>query len=177
MRVLLILTISFLLFHTDAIGQRGILQQPSRASGPGGAAEEEQNETMLDSLKKMRIKREEDEHKKLVGKGEMIKENALALVKNYAPSFDKSKQRDFDKRLKDIDKAARSIRTDSGGYNDTTLDSAPGSTEDALKQLASASDRLNENLAKTNRRVVSVSVLKDTNEIIQLVKFLRTQLQ
>jgi len=39
--------------------------QPAGAANPPTGAAEEQNETMLDTLKRMQIKREEDEHKKM----------------------------------------------------------------------------------------------------------------
>src|SRR5436190_22628602 len=67
---------------------------------------EEQNETFRDTLVRMRIKREEEEHKKLITKAEQIKEDALALAKdpvgNHLP-------READKKLKEIEKNARNI--------------------------------------------------------------------
>jgi hypothetical protein len=136
-------------------------------------ARDDQNETMIDTLKKMQIKREENEHKKLLEKGSQIKDEAAALLKESSLFGSKKLSRTSEKKLKDIEKLAKQIRSDSGGSEDEALDSPPANLADALKQLDQASDRLNENLAKTSRRVVSIAVVNDTTEIIQLVKILR----
>ena len=136
-------------------------------------AKADQNETMIDTLKKMQIKREENEHKKLLDKGSQIKEETAALLKESSLFGGKKLSRGSEKKLKEIEKFAKQIRSDSGGSEDEALDSPPSNLADALKQLTQASDRLNDNLAKTSRRVVSIAVVNDTIEIIQLVKILR----
>jgi len=136
-------------------------------------AKADQNETMIDTLKKMQIQREENEHKKLLEKGSQIKEETAALLKESSLFGGKKLSRSSEKKLKDIEKFAKQIRSDSGGSEDEKLDSPPSNLADALEQLSQVSDRLNDNLAKTSRRVVSISVVNDTTEIIQLVKILR----
>lgn len=138
------------------------------------APPEEQNETMRDTLKKMQIKREEEEHKKIVGKGSQIKDDVEALSKD---AVDERLPRTAEKRLKDIEKSAKQIRSEAGGSEDEPLESPPNNLADALKRLAEVSDRLNERLAKTSRRVISVAVVGDATEVIQLVKILRTYLK
>jgi len=135
---------------------------------------DEQNETMRDTFKRMQIKREEEEHKKIVDKGTQIKEDVEALAKNAADG--RLARAQAEKRLKEIEKSARQIRSDSGGGQDDPLESPPDNLGDALKRLGEVTDKLNDNLAKTSRRVVSVSVVEDTTEIIQLVKLLRNYL-
>jgi hypothetical protein len=148
------------------------------AVGQGSAAEqsapEEQNETMLDTLKRMQIKREEDEHKKLLDKGVQIKEEAEVLAKESNGQY--RLPRAAEKKLKNIEKFARQIRSDTGASDDEPLDSPPSNLTDTLKQLCEVSERLNTNLAKTSRRVISLAVVNDTTEIIQLAKLLRTYL-
>ena len=134
---------------------------------------EEQNETMIDTLKRMQIRREEDEHKKLIGKGTQIKDEAEALRKEAAGS---SLPLAAEKKLKSIEKFARQIRSESGGGQDVPLEAPPADLDAALKQLGETSERLNTRLAKTSRRVVSVSVVEDATEIIQLIKLLRSYL-
>jgi hypothetical protein len=142
-------------------------QSASSSSPP----EEEQNETMRDTLKRMQIKREESEHKKLLEKGEQIKVEAENLAKAAAGSY---LPRPVEKKLRDIEKSARQIRSDfGGGGDDNALESPPNNLDDALKQLSDASERLNKHLSKTSRRVVSITVIEVTNEITQLVKILR----
>ena len=135
---------------------------------------EEQNETMRDTLKKMQIKREEDEHKKIVAKGSQIKESAETLTKEAANGH---LPKAAEKLLKDIEKSAKQIRSEAGGSEDEPLDSPPDNLADALKRLKETSERLNERLAKTSRRVISVAVVGDATEVIQLVKLLRTYLK
>ncbi len=135
---------------------------------------EEQNDTFRDTLVRMRIKREEEEHKKLITKAEQIKENALALAKEPIGAH---LSREADKKLKEIEKNARSIRSESGGGEDEKLETPPQNLADTLKQLSEASERLNEKLGKTSRHVVSLTVVTEATEIIQLVKLLRGYLK
>ncbi len=150
----------------------------SSASGQVVSSEqtipEEQNETMLDTLKRMQIKREENEHKKILEKGEQIEEEANLLLKDLHGRT--QLPRATEKRLKNIEKFARQIRSDSGGSEDEPLDSHPANLEEAIKQLCVVSERLNENLAKTSRRVISLAVVGDATEVIQLTKLLRRYL-
>ncbi len=143
----------------------------AQSASSGAPPEEEQNETMRDTLKRMQIKREENEHKKLLEKGEQIKLEAENLAKVAAGSY---LPRAIEKKLRDIEKSARQIRSDFGGAgDDNALESLPNSLDEALKQLGEASERLNKHLSKTSRRVVSITVIEVTNEITQLVKILR----
>lgn len=131
---------------------------------------EEQNETMRDTLKRMQIKREEDEHKKIVDKGSQIKEDVNALVKE---AVNGRLPRAAEKRLKEIEKSAKQIRSEAGGSEDEPLESPPDNLTDTLKRLGEVSDRLNDQLAKTSRRVISVAVVEDATQVIQLIKLLR----
>lgn len=145
----------------------------AQTAQPGQPQPEEQNETMIDTLKRMQIRREEDEHKKLVGKGTQLKDEAEALRKEATGG---RLPLAADKKLKSIEKFARQIRSESGGGQDVPLEAPPADLDAALKQLCEASESLNNNLGKTSRRVVSISVVEDATEIIQLVKLLRSYL-
>lgn len=135
---------------------------------------EEQNETMRDTLKRMQIKREEEEHRKIVEKGSQIKEGIEALAKSVVGE---RLARKAEKQLKEIEKSAKQIRSESGGSEDEPLESPPNNLPDALKRLAEASERLNDSLAKTSRRVVSIAVVEEATEVIQLIKLLRNYLE
>lgn len=132
---------------------------------------EEQNETMLDTLRRMKIKREEEEHKKTLSKGFQIKQNVEALQKDAANG---RLPLSAEKRLKEIEKSAKQIRSDFGGSKDEELESPPNNLDDTLKRLSDAGTQLNERLAKTSRQVISVAVVESATDIIQLVKILRT---
>lgn len=138
------------------------------------APPEEQNETMLDTLRKMKIKREEEEHKKTLSKGFQIKQNIQALLKDAS---DGRLPHSAEKRLKDIEKSAKQIRSDFGGSGDEELESPPNTLDDALKRLDETGTQLNDRLAKTSRQVISVSVVESATDIVQLVKILRTFLK
>lgn len=132
---------------------------------------DEQNETFLDNLKRMQIKREEEEHKKLVEKALQIKEAAESLNKEGEGVH---LTRTADKKLREIEKSAKQIRSDSGGSDDgKPLEAPPKTLADALKQLSEASQRLQVGMEKTSRHIVSASVIAETSEIIQLVKIIR----
>jgi len=167
MTLRILFSILCLLFIAPAV-------RPQSASA-GTPPPEEQNETMLDTLKRMQIKREESEHKKILDKGAQIKLDAEDLakeaVKGHLP-------RVGEKKLREIEKAARQIRSEFGGAgDDNPLDPMPGNLDDALKRLSDASERLNKHLSKTSRRVISVTVVEVANEIAQLVKILRGYLR
>lgn len=135
---------------------------------------DEQNETMIDTLRKMKIKREEEEHKKMLSKGFQIKKDAEALsneaVNGRLPLS-------AEKRLKEVEKSAKQIRTEFGGSKDDELEDPPKTLEDALKRLNETGILLNDRLAKTSRQVTSIPVIESATDIIQLVRILRTFLR
>jgi hypothetical protein len=135
---------------------------------------DEQNETMRDTLKRMQIKREEEEHKKLVEKAVQLKEAAESLAKEAAGN---RLARAAEKKLKEIEKSAKHIRSESGGSDDNRqLDPSPATLSEALKQLGEASQRLHSSMEKTSRHVVSAAAVAEATEIIQLVKIIRSYL-
>src|SRR5262245_7750496 len=84
-------------------------QGAGAANPQAGAAEErigEQNETMLDTLKRMQIRREEDEHKKILEKGAQLERDAESLAKEAVNGH---LPRAGEKKLREIEKAARKI--------------------------------------------------------------------
>ena len=143
----------------------------AQSVNPGEPPVEDQNEIMRDTLKRMQIKREEIEHKKLLEKGAQLKVNAENLAKE---AVNNRLPRAADKKLREIEKAARQIRSEFGvGGDDSPLDPMPNSLKEALNNLNDASEQLNKDLSKTSRRVISLTVVEIANEIIQLVKALR----
>ena len=156
----------FLVFLPTAWAQRA-------SASPQPPVEDQQNETMIDTMKRMQIKREEQEHKKLLDKGAQIKTGAEELLK--AAEGGKSLPRTVEKRLREIEKSARQIRTEFGGSgnDDEPLESPPTTMEDALKRLTDKSEQLNKELEKTSRRVISFTVIEISAEIAKLVKLLR----
>ncbi len=140
-------------------------------TNPATTPDEEQNETFRDTLKKMQYKREEDEHRKLVKTAAEVKDNAELLLKEA--SGDKL-PKSSEKKLREIEKGAKKIRTESGASgNDEQLEPVPTTLEAALKQLNEASKKLHTEMEKTSRHVMSATVVSEATEVIQLVKLLR----
>ena len=147
----------------------------AHAQGAGAAArpspQDEQNDSFRDNLKRMEIKREEKEHQKLLEQATQIKETAEALTKEVDNNH---LAHEAEKKLKEIEKSAKHIRSESGGSDDNKpLDPAPATLEEALKRLNEASERLHSGMEKTSRHVVSATVVATTTEIIQLIKVIR----
>lgn len=140
-------------------------------SNPDPPVPDEQNQAWRDTLNKMRIKREEEEHKKLLQTAAEVKDQAESLRAEMKKG---RLSRGAEKMLKEIEKGAKRIRSESGGGDsDHELEIVPASLEDALKQLAETAAKLQTGMEKTSRHIVSFSVMAYATEVIQLVKILR----
>jgi hypothetical protein len=134
--------------------------------------QEDQNESFRDTMVRMQIKREEDEHKKRLDKASKIRDLASDLLKDSEKGH---LSNSADRKLRDIEKNARQIRTELGGSNDDTpLESPPDTLNKAVHQIDTVSEQFNTSLEKTSRQVVSATVLAEASEIIKLVKIIRS---
>ena len=93
----MMIRVVFILFVTLAIAPAVWGQSASGAP----AAVEEQSEAMIDTLKRMRIKREENEHKKLLEKGSQLTDISEEISRNYAHQTIVSLPREIEKKLRD----------------------------------------------------------------------------
>ena len=147
----------------------------AQSADPGPVPATEQTEAFRDTLVRMQIQREENEHKKLVEKAARILEMAEDLEKSSGGG---RLSREQTKKLREIEKSARQIRSDSGGGNDESpLETKPASLDEGLKQLRDLSQKLNTSMGKTSRRIVSTAVIGEASEIIELVKIIRTYVE
>lgn len=156
------------------LGMTGAVRAQSSSTDPPPTSQVDQSEALLDTLKRMQIKREEGEHKKLLEKAVSIKEGAELMARELAAG---RLSRTHEKRLREMEKFARQIRSESGGSADEKLDSPPATLKDSVSLLVEAGERLNATLAKTSRRVVSVAVVDASCEVIELIKLIRLQLE
>ncbi len=79
------------------------------------------------------------------------------------------------KNLERIEKLVRRIRNAAGGSNgDADENDAPRDLSAALLRLTEASDALKTGVEKTPRMVVSAAVIERTNELLPLLRYLRT---
>lgn len=142
----------------------------AQAADPGLTPAVEQSETFRDTLVRMKIRREEEQHQKLVDKAEQIADLTGDLLRKAEAG---RLPRSQDKKIRDIEKFAKQIRTEFGGGGDAPLEEKPASLSDALRQLQDLSERLKTGMSKTSRRVVSAGVISDATEIIALARILR----
>lgn len=145
--------------------------QEHDAQDPAKQKDEPPSEGFADTLRRMQIKRAEAEHKKRVEDARQAVEIAEELSKEAQSNrLDHSAE----KKLREIEKAAKRIRSDAGGSDDDKpLDPPPASLEEALKQLCDVSKRLSEEMDKTSRHVISAAVISNASELIRLVKVVR----
>jgi hypothetical protein len=137
-------------------------QRPSPVSSPEA-----------EIIKRAEIKREEENHSKMVERAD----EAARLGTNLRAAFDKQKTLGPEdlKRLEKMEKLARNIRGNAGGSDDEEpLNDPPAKLDDAVVRLAEVSLKLNESVRKTTRLVVSGTVIRRSNELIELVRHVRS---
>lgn len=168
--LLLALTLLALLAATAA-AQRGQStvgdasnQSPRR--GEIGSPEEE-------IIRRAEIKHEEESHKEMIERAD----EAALIGAQLLNTFQKNKSlgRDDFKKLERLEKLARKIRGSTGGSDDDApLDNPPQQLEKALARLAEVSGQLNKSVQKTSRLVISAAVINSSNELIELIKHIRS---
>jgi hypothetical protein len=78
------------------------------------------------------------------------------------------------KKLDRLEKVTRNIRKQAGGSDDE-LDAQkwPSELDLALERLAELTDSLWKRVEKTPRQVISASVIEESNDVLDLIKFIR----
>lgn len=131
------------------------------------------SEGFSDTLRRMQIKRAEEEHKKLVKSAQQAAEIASTLHEN---SDSTKLDQKAEKKLKEIEKAAKQIRNNIGGSNDDKDFIAPKTLDEAIKQLAETSQTLSQQMEKTSRQMISATIIITASDVMRLVKLLREYL-
>jgi hypothetical protein len=124
-------------------------------------------------IRRAEIKHEEESHKDMV---ERADETAL-IGEQILNSFQKNKSlgKEDLKKLDRMEKLARKIRGGAGGSDDEApLDNPPQQLEKALARLAELSEQLHKGVQKTSRLVISAAVINSSNELIELIKHIRS---
>ncbi len=171
-RGLILALTSLALLAPAAAAQAGSqVNPPTDASGQNprreiGSPEEE-------IIRRAEIKHEEESHKDMV---ERADETAL-IGEQLLNTFQKSKSfsKDDLKKLDRMEKLARKIRGGAGGSDDDSpLENPPQQLEKAVTRLAEISGQLNKSVQKTSRLVISAAVINSSNELIELIKHIRS---
>ena len=122
------------------------------------------------------VRHEEETHREVIERAEEIDEISSQLLKRY--DSQKNLGRDDLKSLERIEKLARKIRGNAGGSDsEESLDSPPSKLDAAVVRLSELSEQLNKGVKKTSRMVVSAAVIERSNELIRLVKHIKSFLR
>lgn len=82
------------------------------------------------------------------------------------------------KKLDRLEKLARRIRSRAGGSDDDEpLEKVPTALEQAVSRLADTSEALSKGVEKTPKMVISANVIDTANELIEIVRFIRSNLR
>jgi hypothetical protein len=137
------------------------------------ADNDEQDSPHREMLKEMALKREENDYKEHLSRA---KENArLAVELQEAFARQKTLQGTDLKKLSRMEKLSRQIRSTAGGEeNKDELKETPPRVELALERLVKLSAELQKKVESTPRQVVSAAIIKRANEIVELVRHIRT---
>lgn len=78
------------------------------------------------------------------------------------------------KKIERLEKLTRRIRDEAGGSDgDVTIENPPRQLDSALQRIAELSEVLRQGVEKTPRQVVSALVIERTNELLEIIRFVR----
>ena len=79
------------------------------------------------------------------------------------------------KKLDRMEKLARRIRSRAGGEeDDEPLNNVPTALDAALNRLAETSESLYKGVEKTPKMVISTTVIERANELLEIIRFIRS---
>lgn len=148
--------------------------RPTRPTDPPVEPNEQerQQEIPSDIQLRMAIERAESEHRKFLDYAKKLDDLSAEVVRRYREAGRLSAE-DI-KRLDSIEKIAKWILEHSGGERVEDRDGSEAtSLASAVDQLGAAAAAINKRAASASRFVVDAEVISGSNEIIQLVRFIR----
>lgn len=140
---------------------------PSQRSSPNMGPPEEE------ILRRAEIRHAEESHKEMVERAD----ETAQLGDDLLTSFKKNKtlSREDLKKLDRMEKLARKIRSGAGGSDDDEpLENPPNKLEAAVSRLAELAGFLKKSVQKTSRLVISAAVIENSNELIELIRHIRS---
>jgi hypothetical protein len=124
-------------------------------------------------LRRAEIRREEETHKDMVERADEVAQIGDELLASFKKN--NSLTRDDQKRLERLEKLARKIRGGAGGSDDEEeLNDPPSQIESAVTRLVKLTGDLKDSVSKTSRLVISANVIRRSNEMIELIRHIRT---
>lgn len=78
------------------------------------------------------------------------------------------------KKLDRLEKVTRKIRSRAGGSDgDVTITDVPNQMEPILKRLAETANEMKKAVEKTPRQIVSATVIERSNEVLEIIRYVR----
>jgi len=151
--------------------------QPAASNAQVNRDEDElidgQTSPAAEMLAKRRIKLEEKEHQETVDRATEASKLGNELVETFQKT-QKLAQQDF-KKIDRIEKLAKKIRDAFGGSGeDVEIENTPHDLPSALLKLRELSCDLHDRIGKTSRMEISAAVIERTNELLEVIKILRS---
>lgn len=146
---------------------------PNNKPASNSPDDPEQDSPYREMIREMALKREENDYKEHLSRA---KENAqIAVELQGAFARQKMLQAPDLKKLGRMEKLSKQIRSSAGGEeNKDELKEAPQQVEAALERLVKLSAELQKKVESTPRQVVSAAIIKRANEVVELVRHIRT---
>jgi len=158
--------------QTGGAASSGSLKPEERANA---RLEQHQKEMMS----RMRVKREKSLHENHLARAREVAQIAALLKSQYETR--QNLDRDGMKKLEQLEKTVKKLLTQAGGDDDDTKNSdAAAQFRDlpaAFTQLALQSNTLQIAVENTPRLVVSTSVIDHANDLLGVIRFIRTNLK
>ncbi len=150
---------------TDKQDQTDLGQQNPKPR-PLGSPEEEM-------LRRAEIRHEEEQHKEMVERADEAAQLGEEILSSYQKN--NSLTRDDLKKLERMEKLVRKIRGGAGGSDDEEkLEEPPGKIAGAISRIAELSGALKNSVLKTSRLVISAAVIERSNELLELIRHIRS---
>ncbi|HYE65948.1 MAG TPA: hypothetical protein VD966_10215 [Pyrinomonadaceae bacterium] len=175
-RTLLFMALSLSLSYT-AMAQQPRLQNPNDSISADKASPGSEQSPLGSPMEEMKARREveylEKEYKENLERAREAAQLGSELREIYRTQ--KSLTRTDLKKLDRLEKLTRRIRSEAGGSDDeVTLEEVPYHLESALDRLVEISVELRKMVEKTPRQVVSASLIERTNQLLEVVRYVRT---
>ncbi len=175
--VLLIVAFSGMKLIVPATTRKALNRIQGGNSQSRSAADEDDSKPLGSPEDEMRARNEIKYYEKLHRENVERARETAELSEKIRAAYDAQKSfgQTERKNLERIEKLVRRIRSAAGGSSgDTDENNSPRNLTAALSRLAETSDSLKTGVEKTPRMVVSAAVIERSNELLQLLRYLRT---
>lgn len=129
-------------------------------------------DNMLETKEKMRRRSEEEAHQKFVARGEEVANLADELKKAF--ESDGQFNQNGAGKLEQLEKALKKIRKTLGGDDDEeSSGETPASINEAVSKLSELGAALRDQLKESTMYTVSADSIGTSNEMLELIAFIR----